>query len=358
MKKMTAKQIGAIGEEIAKRYLMQSGFDLVEYGKEADKYHLPHRTHIPHLAYDWIGGSRANVGRMQFGGSSPWVANQWIAGDIPSWADLTDEEISSLVKVCRSASTCYMRDACPDMAPCSSTDNFFDKDRLGKLYPEGSYVFIHDDGMSEKHSAMHHLSECVGKFTEILECDVNGSIVNKSTFLRDSQLISSYINKMGVKHSNMNQPPYSVDDFSAKGVSEAEKLKMREVNIKFWDNMPNAMADGHPGHFDMIGMKDGRLIAIEVKTNDSHLSYWQSIRFKHLNEMGHETMLVRVSAKPEGIKEYIERKNDDGISISIELNPVVDFQIPVGYSWDDLAEILVNNNKDELDRFNDYLANM
>ncbi|SOB75308.1 hypothetical protein SAMN04488490_0875 [Marinobacter sp. LV10R510-11A] len=65
MQKLSAKTIGAIGEEAAKTKLINEGYELVEYGRETHKVRLPKAKEIPKIHNYWIGSATANLAAMQ-----------------------------------------------------------------------------------------------------------------------------------------------------------------------------------------------------------------------------------------------------------------------------------------------------
>lgn len=337
MQKLTAKLIGAIGEEAAKIKLIDEGYELVEYGREMQKIRLPNATEISRIHNYWVGSATANLSEMQKRSD-----NNWIIGNLPPWADLSSSEISTLAQKCKQQSICGMRDANPDQAPCSNSDNLFSKANLSGLYPEGISNIKHQDESGEM-NACSVAFHCSRRFNTLLSLDSAGKVIPRGGFMRDNALIQGYMDRVSTRHNKQNPLPYSGDDIRKAGLNtpEAEKLKDANREVIRARNSNKSFPDGHPGRYDFIGYKDGKHVAIEVKVNSSNLSYWQMLRFKLLNKLGHETMLVRVFAGKAELENYADNGSIDGFRFEFEENPV--FSVDELYNFEEALKYQVHN---------------
>lgn len=333
MAKLSAKLIGSIGESIAIKFLQGEGYELAVFGRDEYKDKSAIKELLPHLHRYWIGSSRANLAALQFSSD-----NTWIEGPNPSWADLTDDEITLLAEACRSSSICRMRDCDKKSAPCASPSKLFDRENLSKRYPKGVPVRSLN-GVELKRSAMHFAYQCSARFSELLVADWEGDIVPRGKFMRDNELVSGYIQKVHERYSIATPLPYSGEDIRKAGMNTPAAEALKEINREAMRARAKDFPEGHPGRFDFVGMRSGELIAIEVKVNSSVPSYWQSLRLSLLNAMGHKTMLLKISATPDALKAFADSENMDGIKLDIQNSPYTDVDELAGYEFDKLANV-------------------
>lgn len=337
MQKLTQKLIGAIGEEAAKINLINEGYELVEYGREVKKVRLPKAKEIPRVHNYWVGSATANLSEMQKNSD-----NSWIRGELPPWADLLTSEVSTLAQTCKRQSICGMRDTNQDQAPCANTDNLFSEANLSGRYPEGISNIKHD-GESGEMNACSVAFHCSRRFNALLSIDNAGTVIPRGGFMRDNALVQGYMDRVLSRHNEENALPYSGDDIRKAGLNTPEAEKFKEANREAirTRKRDKSFPEGHPGRYDFIGHKDDKHVAIEVKVNSSELSYWQMLRLKLLNNLGHRTMLVRVFADKPELENYAMSGSIDGFRFEFDENPV--FSVEELYDFEETLKHQIHN---------------
>ncbi|KKM02304.1 hypothetical protein LCGC14_1785730, partial [marine sediment metagenome] len=113
------------------------------------------------------------------------------------------------------------------------------------------------------------IQRCQNRFAAISALN-RGKIGEHSVsnqFLQDNLRVHRYINNFQLKQIN-----------EIKKVSAYEELKKQ----------------GHPGRYDFIAYNEYECVAVEVKANNSKVSYWQKMRLQLMTSFGHKILVVNV----------------------------------------------------------------
>lgn len=282
MSKVTAKQIGEIGEYIAFQYLHENGYELVGFGKEMNKRtKATHSTaNLPTLPDLSVAHSYGQFGLIL---SAPNL--DWLDSRLPSWADLKPEQIQQLATECRETSVCPMKDDYPDQAPCANIPNILEKDWLTGELPGETWSTTDGELPVKRH---HRFEYCQRWFTRLLLAKHKSTPPYGKPFLLVNMLVTDYIQRAWYKHCDMKRPDI---DFPGRS---------------------------HPGRYDFVGHKDGKLCAIEVKVNSSKLNYWQIVRMNLLKRYGCEAFVLRVSITQDQLKKAVTGEEPEYLEIVTE----------------------------------------
>lgn len=266
MKKVTAKQIGEIGEYVAYHYLKLKGFDLVGFGKEMhkrskSKHNLSNIPTVPDISVAY------SFGKFGVSFSSPTL--DWYDSLIPGWADLHESEIKKLAIECKNCSICPIKESLPDQAPCANIGSFLDKDWLTGELPGESISTTEGEVTLKRH---HRFDYCQRWLTRILLSQNRDVPPYGKSFLLINMLVSDYIRRLWWEHCDT-------------------------------DDSNKFQGKSHPGRYDFIGFKEGKHFAIEVKVNSSKLNYWQKVRLNLMRRYGCEVFVLKVSISKEQLQE-------------------------------------------------------
>lgn len=336
--KFKAEIVGVFGEDIAARYLQGKGYELATFGGDDKTAASKLVKGLPRITRYWIGSSRADLATLQFKND-----NSWVDGNLPEWADLSNDIVDTLTTTCKATSKCRMRDSSVKKSPCASETGLFERANLKKTYPLGVSIQSRD-GVQLKRSAMHFAYDCSNHFAEIIASDYLGDVIPLGGFMRDNHLISGYIQKTWEKYAvGEMKLPYSGEDIRKAGMSTPKAEEMKDANRLYMRQQQKRFPAGHPGRFDFVA-KDGLgLVAVEVKVNTSKMSYWQELRFMLLNKMGHRTMLLNIKGDHANLEMSYSGGGFEGVTVEAVSNPPIAIQELEGYSFESVMSTVPRN---------------
>lgn len=330
-KKLTSKQIGALGERLAIAHLRELGYDLVRFGMPDGWNH-----DLPHTGI-WVGASRGDLKRMMEGRHQ--ADTQWRDPVLPAWADLASDDTANLARACQKlCRLCPMIMTDAGRAPCSKPEAIFDRAHLESIYPQGMGTLYHEGEPVPMHGGMF-AGDCSRRFDEILGLDLDGVIVPRGGFMRDNAVIDRYVEVMMGQGNKL--PHGGLDILAAEKKDKAAAERMKDENRAVMAEA-EGLLKGAPGRYDFIGHRDGEITAIEVKVNSSRMTYLQELRFQLLNRSGHKTMLLHIKGSKEALARYRDEGSVDDIEIELIDNPVVTAEPPERYPFS--ADFMGNHN--------------
>lgn len=303
---MKPKEIGLIGEKIAIKYLIENDFKILLFGKEMAK-----RGNIKNIATvpdSIVGYSYGNFNPFSRGE----LRLEWEASNIPNWADLDYGEIKKCARACKNNTKCSIRDADPKSAPCHNINEFLDQKWLSSITPASSIRVPTKQGNLQKPKGHYVVSECLRLITKIALSKHFNNFHKERSFILDNMLISRYIQNYWSIWLTKNPLPYGGSAIRQQDTDIAEKFK--EKNRNHLKSFPGY--GSHPGRYDFIGWKNGELYAIEIKVNQSDLSYWQKIRLGLLQRYGHHINVIQIRATPDELRSFSNNEIITSLDIS------------------------------------------
>lgn len=291
---MRAREIGNIGETIARRHLSKQGFELVKFGKEM--HQKREEGNLPIVPDMSIGYSHGYFDTFSLYNT---ITAEWQNSDIPSWADIPYSNIKSCAEICKKHSECSIRDHKPKHAPCFKTEHFLEKDWLSSIYPAFPPLLNDENGNPIPLQGHRVVFECLKK---ILLISIGKHLIDpdhsQNNFILDNILVTKYIDNYYEIWVKTQPPlPYSAvqltKELEKNGAAGVEKLL--DINRAALKQRKFIGQDSYPGRYDFIGFKNGHLYAIEVKVNTSKLTYWQKVRLGCLQMLGYKVKIIQVT---------------------------------------------------------------
>ncbi|QIL89668.1 hypothetical protein GNX18_07805 [Microbulbifer sp. SH-1] len=139
-------------------------------------------------------------------------------------------------------------------------------------------------------------------------------------FLFINFAVNEYIQRCWWYYNENNSLPHDgikIRDLQKLGkIDEAERLK--DENRAALNKFPGQ--GSHPGRYDFICFKAGQYLAVEVKVNNSRLSYWQSIRLGLIKKFGGNAYIIKIKLSKEDLS--LCSKNKICNCSSLEMLPV------------------------------------
>jgi hypothetical protein len=305
--------IGDIGEYVAKKYLFENGFELVRFdpGLRKEVGCEKFNAHDLPIARYFLGHS--------FGCFSLQEA-EWQESLLPKWIDFDYDLIRELAAECNRVPRCKMRDAKPGSAPCANIEKILDKEWLTNIEPSNPLFSSDDSG--EVLKGYNLVEICLARFTDILLEHNKNVLPFGKHFLLVHMLVSEYIQRYWWQFCEENESPRnSLDEVRAQmklGKTLAEVLKGQSK-----EPLKKVQGSGsHPGRYDFIGYKNGKLYALEVKTNTGDLNYWQTVRLALMARYGCNVGVVRVNIEDEQLE--VAAKGHDFHFSSVCIDSAID----------------------------------
>lgn len=115
-----------------------------------------------------------------------------------------------------------------------------------------------------------------------------------------NKLITKYIGNEWERFNRESKPPFATYEISFAEKKDGKELAdlMRQENRRALDQYRFSGGD----LFDYVGIKDGKIYAIEVKVNSSPLLEGQKFRLRINKENGFGTMVARISISSSAIQ--------------------------------------------------------